>query len=507
MTENKNITIQKSEPDLCKRSIKGGYWVFASNILELVKTIIIAHLFYLEDLGLLSISYMLISLLRQFSGCGFETAIIQKKESITREDLDTTWVVGILRGVVLFLILFCVAPYFVVLINKTSLHQISIEKIPLAISIIRVIGLCFLIEGFRNIGILHFQKDLNFHKIFHLSIIGTLSDFILTVVLVIVFKSLWGVIISRVIVALIQCLYGYKLSSYRPRFHFHLSRAKKLWKFGKWIYGQQIIGYFMNEGDDFFVLFYLGLPFLALYRHAFRFSTMPATHITNVISQVSFPAFSKIQDDLPRLKDAYLKVLKMTSLACIPTAFLIFILGPDFVHLFLPEQMYPIIPAMQILAVKGLFKSIDITRGPLFYAVGKPQIIWHLRVLRLLLLASLIYPFTKVWGIVGTATATALLNIITGPLGLLVAKRLLKCTLLDMLGPSLLPSIASIIMLIWIMLLKIYFLTEPSYITFALLAVSAGAVYIAAIWMIDLSFDRSYTTIFKEQIDMIKRKV
>ena len=508
MTDNKKITIsKKTEPDLYKRSIKGGYWVFASNILELAKTILIANLFRLEDLGLLSICYMLISLLSQFSESGLQNALIQKKDEITREYLDTTWVVGILRGIALSLILFFVAPFFVTLIDKTPLAEISTEKIPLAVSIIRVIGLCFVIQGFRNIGTIFFQKDLRFHKVFYLSVIGTLFDFVLTVILVLVFRSIWGVIISRVAVSLITCVFSFILSPYRPRFRFHPAKAMELWKFGKWIYGQQIINYILTEGDDFFVLFYLGLPSLALYRHAFRFACIPATHITNIISRISFPAYAKIQNDIPRLKEAYLKVLRITSLSSIPIAFLIFILCPDFVHLTLPERMYPIIPVMQILAFKGLIKSIGSTRGPLFRALGKPQIAWHLHLLRLVILGCSIYPLTKMWGIAGTAIATVTLNVVIGPLGVLITKRLLKCTFMDTLRMGFLPFLASAAMLAWIAIFKKFLFQEVSYPSFIILFLSAIIVYGGTAWIIALYLDKSYIIIIKELLGLKKLKI
>ncbi len=109
-------------------------------------------------------------------------------------------------------------------------------------------------------------------------------------------------------------------------------------------------------------------------------------------SNNDFPAFSKIQDDIPRLRNAYLKVFRLTSFLACPCAGLIFIFSHDFVLLVLGSKWAPIIPVMQILAIKGLERSLGATGGPLFEAVGKPGISTKLQFAKLIMLIILIYP-------------------------------------------------------------------------------------------------------------------
>lgn len=59
---------------------------------------------------------------------------------------------------------------------------------------------------------------------------------------------------------------------------------------------------------------------LGFHLMAYRISNMPATEITHVISEVTFPAYSKLQDNLPSLRQAYLKVLQLTTFISIPLA-------------------------------------------------------------------------------------------------------------------------------------------------------------------------------------------
>ncbi|MHC4289735.1 MAG: lipopolysaccharide biosynthesis protein [Planctomycetota bacterium] len=498
------ITNQKEHPDLYKRSIKGGYWVFAirffTQLLGFVKSIIIFNFLFKENLELIIIAGLLMRVLTTFSESGFRAALVQKKEHIA-DYLDTAWVIGILRGVLLFVAIYFAAPLF------ASTKMVDPDKIPLAISVIRAMGICFLIGAFQNIGIVHFQKELQFHKTFWLRMAGTLTDIVLSITLVLIYQSVWAYVIARLVAAVVNLTMSYLLCSYRPKFHFVPEKACELWKFGKWLFGANIIGYLLNEGDDWFVGFYLGGGPLKLYRYAYNFSNMPATHITNTISQVSFPAYSKIQDNLPRLREAYLKVLQTTALISVPTAFLIFTLGPDFVRLFLVEESHAMIPVVQILAFKGLLKSLGSTALPLFRSVGKPQIGLYINIAQLIILAATIYPFVKLWGIAGAAFSTVFIGVFLNPVVLVQVCRILKCKFWDVLKYSLLPFVSSCIMGGIILVIIKYLITESTIVSFLGLAVLSIFLYLVILWVFDRFSNYGIRQIFNEQTHLVLQSI
>lgn len=494
----------KEHPDLYKRSIKGGYWVFAirfaTQFMGFVKSIIVFNFLFSENLELIIVANLLLAVLTTFSESGFRAALIQKKENIA-DYLDTAWVISILRGILLFIAIYFAAPLFVS-------FRVDPEDVPLAISVIRAMGFCFLIQAFQNIGVVYFQKELQFHKTFGLTMAGTVTDIVLSITLVLIYRSVWAYVIARLAAAVVNLIMSYLLCPYRPKFHFVPAKAHELWKFGKWLFGGNIIGYLLREGDDWFVWFYLGGGPLKLYRYAYNFSNLPATHITHTISQVSFPAYSKIQDDIPRLREAYLKVLQTTALISIPTAFLIFTLGPDFVRLFLVEESHAMVPVIQILAFYGLLKSLGATRGPLFRAVEKPQVPFYFFCLRVGILVVSIYPLTKHWGIAGTAIATMLPAILLNPLGFLLVCRLLNCSILQLLQQSIFSFFASIIMVLLLLLIK-YFLVSDGVIPYAfffVLCILGVILYFGFMWLGDIYMNYGFRQVINERIRSLRIK-
>jgi O-antigen/teichoic acid export membrane protein len=141
---------------------------------------------------------------------------------------------------------------------------------------------------------------------------------------------------------------------------------------------------------------------------AYTISNIPATEITHVFSRVTFPAYSKLQDNLPRLREAYLKVLQLTFILCFPLVGLTFVLAPDITRILLGEKWIPMVPALQVLLFAGLARSISATTGPILYSLAKPRANANLQFLRLLLLAILIFPLTDRLGILGATLAVSL---------------------------------------------------------------------------------------------------
>lgn len=480
----------------------GSYWVLgirvSTQLLGFLKTFFFANLLFVQDLGVLAIAMMLIEVLEVFFETGFDAKLIQEKGDVGSY-LDTAWTVRILRGFVQFLVLYFLAPL------AASL-KVPPDKVSLTIAVIRSVGVCHLLSSFGNIGILYFQKKLEFQKVFWLKLPPVVVDLAVSIAVILFYRSVWGYVFGRIGGVLTQLLVSYLLSPYRPRLVLDWHKVRELWGFGKWIFGLRVLNFLISEGDDFFVWGYLGVAPLALYRYAFRFSNMPATEISNTLSQVTFPAFSRIQDDLPRLRDAYLKVLAVTAFLSFPLGGLIFTLGPDFVRLFLKADMHPMIPALQILAIKGVVRAMGSTRGPLFLAMGKPQMQWFFQCIRLFFLAVLIYPLTKAWGIAGTALATVLISVLLSPLGFFLICKWLHCSVWQLWSPSFIPLVSTLATSLIIVCGKALMGFQMTYAMFFGLFLLWLLCYCGLAYFLDSFSDFGFLKILKEQFAVLRRR-
>jgi len=393
-----------AKKSLRQKAVQGGFWVFFTRIagraFSLIRLIILARLLAPEDFGLMGIALLSLATLETFSETGFQQALIQKKGKINQY-LNPAWTALVLRGIILFLLLFLITPYAALFF-----------KTPSAIPIIRLISLALLVQGFANIGLVFFKKNLDFKKQFLYEISGTLADFLVAVTAALLFRSVWALAFGFLAGSLARVTVSYLLHPFRPKFDFDFKKGQELFFFGKWVLGSSVLMFLIFQGDDVFVGRFLGVTALGFYQMAYKLSSLPATEISQVIAQVTFPAYTKIQDDLTRLKKAFFQVLRMVALFSFPLAFCLFFLATPLTKIFLGEKWLPMVPAMQILVLAGFLRSLAATTGAVFYAVGQPKIETRWEVIQLIVLALAIYPLALKDGLRGVAGAVLLSTLV-----------------------------------------------------------------------------------------------
>jgi O-antigen/teichoic acid export membrane protein len=90
------------------------------------------------------------------------------------------------------------------------------------------------------------------------------------------------------------------------------------------------------------------------YNQATRFENVSASSITSVIMRVSFPALVSVQDDIKRVKEAYKRLLSMTTFIISPLMILLIIIAKPLFNLLLTEKWLPGAFYFQILCLYGL---------------------------------------------------------------------------------------------------------------------------------------------------------
>jgi O-antigen/teichoic acid export membrane protein len=430
-----NLNTNNKKESLFERVIRGGFWVFALRFTNrgfgFIRKIVLARLLAPEDFGLLGIAFLSISTLETFSQTGFQAALVRKNADI-KPYLDTAWTVSAIRGVILFSLLFLSAPFVAKSFSS-----------PQAISIIRVIGVTVLLSGFTNIGIIFYQKELEFKKQFFYQLSGTLTNFGVAIFLAFTLRNVWALVWGGLTASFVQLVMSYIVHPYRPRLRFEKAKFEELFSFGKWLLGQSIVIFLITQGDDIFVGKMFGVTALGFYQMAYLISNLCATEITHVISGVTFPAYAKMQDDLERMKQACLRVLRLTCIISFPLATGIFILAPILTQVILTEKWMPMVSSLQVMCGFGVMRSIAATFGPVYRALGRPDIPLRMNITHLLFLCLIIYPLGIKWQLFGVAVGITIAMVVALLITSTKIISLLEMNFADLLKPIIIPFVAS----------------------------------------------------------------
>ena len=480
--------------NLSQRAVRGGFWVFSLRAVQqlfgLARLIIIARILAPYDFGLMGIALLTMATLETFSQTGFQAALIQKKEDI-KSYLDAVWTVLILRGFILFAILYLIAPY-----------AATFFEAPEAKPIIRVIGLAVLLQAFTNIGVIHFQKELEFNKQFIYQFAGTLADFIVAVSAVLILQNVWALVFGLLAGSATRCFVSYLIHPYRPRLDFNLGKTKDLFGFGKWIFGTSIITFLFNQGDDAFLGKILGVTTLGFYQMAYRVGQLPATEFAKVISQVAFPAYSKSQNDFSKLKLGFFKTLNLTAIILIPLTGGILLLAPEFTRIVLTEKWILIIPVLRILVIAGMLRGLVTTGGALFQGVGKPKIDYKMNLIRLFTMVVVIYPLTLFFGMEGTALAVALGNFSCVPIWIVETRKITKAPYkeyLKVIAPSFLGTIIACLVV-----LPLKLTIEVNLLNFIFMIILLIVIYFIVLFILEKIFKIEVLSDLKFVIRLIR---
>ncbi|RCV66041.1 polysaccharide transporter, PST family, partial [Methanophagales archaeon] len=386
---------------LAKKAAHGIAWVTLSTILirifNFVTKIVLARLLDPADFGLLAIGLLAINTMGLFRDLGFGAALIYKKDDPNHTAANTAFILLPVAATILFALAYLSAPYVAVFFNTAAVEPI-----------IRILALTFIISSFGTVPAMLLEKELEFKKKVIPEVVPVAGYACVAIGLAVHGYGVWSLVYGQITSAVLMAVLIWVVSSWRPRFSFDIEVAKGLFGYGKHILGASVAIFLITNIDNAIVGRMLGMEALGLYTMAYTISNLPATQITHLVGRVMFPTYSKLQDDRDALRRAYQKTLKYVSMLSIPAALGIFILAPDFVSVLLGEKWMPAVPALQVLCVFGMMRSIAATFGPIFQATGNPKILRDIALLKLVLLLILIFPLTDTYGILGTALATTL---------------------------------------------------------------------------------------------------
>ena len=397
--------------DLRDRVLHGGLWATALNVtdraLRIVYLVVLARLLSPSAFGLLGIALVTKTVLSTLSNPGIEPAFVQRTDANAERYLDTIWVFYAVRGTVVAVAAFVLAPVVA-----------SLFGAPGATPVVRAVGATELLRGLVNPAVLSFRRDLEFHKQFAYTASGTAVEFAVAVGGALLWGSVWALVAGIAASRTVRLLVSYLLSGYRPSVEFDAGAARELLSFGKWIWATTLVVLLATMGDDVVVGWALATAALGFYQVSFRLSNAPATEVTHVISSVTVPAYAKIRDDPTALRTAYGRTLRVTSAVVVPMAAGVALVAPAFVPVTMGSAWTPMVPAMQILAAAGLVRAVIGVGGALFKGAGVPQWDFWTNAVRAAVIAVTIWPLTDGWGIAGAAASVALGAVAALPLWL-----------------------------------------------------------------------------------------
>jgi len=403
---------------------------------------------------------------------GFAQAIIQR-DKIEAAHLDTAFWTSVLMATLFVLGTVAGAGFVAKFYSEPSLA-----------AIIRWMSLSFLFSGLSSVQSAVLQRNMQFKILAARSLVATVACGIAGMSAAYMGLGVWSLVIKEIVFGLTSAILLWSTSNWRPGFRFSSQHFRELFSFGINIVGFNFLNFFNRRADDLLIGYFLGAVALGYYSVAYRILLIMIGLLTNVTNQVALPAFSRIQKEPERMRKAFYKVTKYTSLISLPVFIGIAILAPELITVLFGEEWLPSVPIMQILAFIGIVHSAQYFMSTVLLAMNKP--LWRLKIIFLTTVCNVIgFLIVVQWGIAAVAICYVTSGYLFSPLPLILVKKLIKIDIKQYLLQYSAPILSTLIMVACILGMKQVLQSWPhpyinlvAYVTGGVIAYSLGIAFL-----------------------------
>ena len=474
------------------RVVGGIGWIGASKITLQVFRLgvgaILARLLLPSDFGLIAMVLVFSGVIELFSQLGFGAALIQRK-NVTEEHLSSVFWVNVGMGLSLSLLMLGLAP---------AISHFYQE--PQLVAIAAALGTQFFTSSF---GIVHqsvLSKQFEFKKLAVVETFAMMVSGVIAILMALNGFGLWSLVAQSLIGSALNGIALWFVTPWRPRFLFSWVHLKELFGFSFNLLGFSLINYIHRNLDNLLIGRFLTPAVLGYYNRAYQFMLFPLYNISGVLGRVLFPALSTIQDDLPKVREVYLRATRYISAITFPMMLGLFVVAPELVQVLYGPKWVRMTFLLQVLCLIGLQQSIETTTGWIYYSQGRTDIIfrWNLVVV---CMAAAAFVIGLRWDVEGVTVSHAIAAYLWVVPEYYIVLRLIKLPLLRFFRnfvPTLLISGAmAIIVYASRICFNQYLHAEP--IVTLLLCVGVGCASYAGLMAL---FDRR---LFKELFQLVLR--
>lgn len=478
---------------LSQKAKQGIIWLSVSRVvaklISLSATILIARLLSPDDFGVVTLAMTIWSFANIVAQMGISSALIYQQKDLPEYTNAAFWF-NLTIAVFLTILLLLIQPLLSAFFQNEMLSPILIA-----------LSFGFVINSLGTIHSALLTKELEFKKITQIEISVLMLEKASCIGLVLLGFGVWSLVLPNLFFSLPKTLAYWKMSKWQPQLKLDFYYWKGLFRYGKTVFGTDLIRYINFNSDYLLIGKLLGTSALGFYTLAYNLAEWPIHNFIFAVNRVSFPLFAKYQNDLPRLRQLYLKMINKISLIAFPLFTGFFICADLIVPYIYGTKWLPSVLPYKIILGFMLIRSIASLGGRVILAVGRPDIEFKFNLIQMPLLLLGILIGANWGGIVGVAISISVVLSLMSVFFIFLSNKLIHLQfsqLLRVIAPS---QLAAFIMGSWLMMSRHYLIPStlpvPLYLGFIL--IQGLVVYFMVIF---LMFPKSFK-LFKNRASRI----
>ncbi|MEL7588549.1 MAG: MOP flippase family protein [Prolixibacteraceae bacterium] len=359
---------------LKQKTVSGIFWsfidTFAGQGIQFLTGIVLARILSPREFGLIGMIAVFIAVSESFINSGFGSALIRKKDC-TQNDFSTVFYFNMTAGLVVFLLLYFLAPVISNFFDEPALKPI-----------VQVFGLVLLIDSLSLIQKTLLIKRIDFKLQARISIIASVGSGIIAIGMAWSGFGVWSLVVQRLSRQTLISVFMWLWNTWRPIAVFSKKSFRELFGFGSKLMISGLIDTLYQNIYYLVIGKFFSAQELGYYTRADQFKTLPSQNLTAIISRVSYPVLSGIQDDKARLKTNYQKLIRgimlitfvlMMGMAAVAEPMIITLIG---------EKWRPAVVYLQMLSFVGMFYPLNALNLNMLQVMGRSDLFLKLEIIK-----------------------------------------------------------------------------------------------------------------------------
>lgn len=334
----------------------------AAQIVSWSSTLIVMRLLSPADYGLFAMSLVMLSFLTFLNGYGFASALIQERDL---EPHRIRQAFGLLLSANA---LIAAAQWFSAPAVAAYYGQ------PVVADMLRVQTLIYISTPFIAIPEVLMGRRLDFRSQAVVNLASALTGAVLSLVMAWANFGVWTLVYAPIVMFWVRAI-GLTIlarSLVWPSFDFR--GCGNIFRFGVAILLTQLFWLVQTQSDIFVIGRKLTPHEVGVYSQAVFLATIFYSRFVPPLNEVAFPAYSRLQDDLPGLRWAFLRSARLIMLIAAPLYVGMAVSAKPLVATLFGPTWAELPPLIELMALAMPFMTLQVLFSPALNAIGKPGV-------------------------------------------------------------------------------------------------------------------------------------
>lgn len=406
-----------AEASLKGKAVRGVIWnainTYANQGLAFVLGIILARLLDPSDYGLVGMTSIFFAISQVFIDSGFGSALVQKKDR-NEDDYCTVFYVNLTISLLLYVVLFCIAPYVADYFQQ-----------PLLRDLMRVSALTLIINALVSTSRNKLYVAVDFKTTTKVSLTSACISGGVALYCAYSGYGVWTLVIQSIVGAIVSAVLLFYYVRWIPRRKFSKSSFDRLFGYGSKILVASLITVIYSNIFNFIIGKKYSADSLGYYTKANGFASFAGNTTASVLQSVAFPVLTDIQDDPQRLLNAYSRYIKMVAFFVFPLLMLLCGIAKPFVLFLITEKWAACIILLQILCFDFMWDGIIRINLNLLYVTGRSDLVLKLEIIKKCIAFSILI-ISSFFGIIGMCIGRVIYSLIAFYMNTYYTKKILN---------------------------------------------------------------------------------